>query len=76
MLTYGQSERLLLDGLLQVDVVLVSNVEGQLQLGDLNLHLLLHALHLGLQLRLRLDHTGVQLLDLDTGLFANLYRFI
>lgn len=62
-----------LDGLLQIDVVLVGNVQRQLQFGDLDLQLLLHALHLGLQLRLRFDHAGVQLLDLDTGLLANLF---
>lgn len=75
-MTYSQGERLLLDRLLQIDVVLVGHVERQLQLGDLDLQLLLHALHLGLQLGLGLDYAGVQLLDLDAGLLANLFRFM
>jgi hypothetical protein len=35
-----------------------------------DLHLLLDALHLGLQLGFGLDHTGIQLFDFDAGLFA------
>lgn len=76
VITYGQCERLLLDRFLQIDVILIGNVQRQLQLGDVNLQLLLHTLNLGLQLRLRLDDTGVQLLDLDAGLLANLFRFV
>jgi hypothetical protein len=62
---------LLLDGLLQVDVVFVGHIQGQFQLGDVNLELLLDTLYFGLQLRLGFYHAGVQLLDFDAGLFAN-----
>lgn len=62
---------MLLDSLLQIDVVLVGDVQRQFELGDLDLELLLHALDLGLQFRLGLDHTGAQLLDFNAGLFAN-----
>lgn len=69
---YGNShlQRLLLDGLLQIDVGLVGNVQRQLQLSDLDLELLLDAGDLCLQLGLGLDHASVQLLDLDAGLLA------
>lgn len=67
---YGQSESLLLDGLLQVDVVLVGDVQGQFELGDLDLHLLLYTLNLGLQPHFGFHHASIQLLDFDAGLFA------
>lgn len=72
--SYGQSERLLLDGLLQINVVLVGDVQRQLELGDLDLQLLLYTLHLGLQLRLGLHYASVQLLDLDAGLLADQFH--
>jgi len=72
---YSQSEGLLLNGLLQINVVLVSDVQGQFEFGDLDLELLLYTLNLGLQLRLGFHHAGVQLLDFDAGLFAILISF-
>lgn len=63
-------QRLLLDGLLQVDVSLVGDVQGHFQFGDLNLELLLDTLHLSLQPGLRLDHARVELLDFNAVLLA------
>lgn len=68
--TYRECEGLLLDGLLQLYVVLVGYVQRQLQLCDVDLQLLLDASHLGLQLGLGLHNTSVQLLYLDAGLLA------
>lgn len=67
---FGNLERLFLAELLQVDVLLVGSVERHLQLGDLNLQLLLDAGDLGLQLGLGLDDTGIQLFDFDARSFA------
>jgi hypothetical protein len=63
--TYGQLERLLLDGLLHLDVALVGNVQGHFQFGDGDLQLLADALHFGLEPGLSLDETGVELVDFD-----------
>lgn len=69
-LQFGQLERLLLDHLLEIDVGLVGHIQGHLQLGDLDLQLLLDAGHLGLQPGLRLNDAGIELLDLNGGLLA------
>jgi hypothetical protein len=69
-LTYGERERLLLNGLLQLDVVLVGHVQRHLEVLDLDVQLLLDAGHLGLQLHLSLHDARVELLDLDARLFA------
>ena len=63
--TYGQLERLLLDGLLHFDVALVGNVQRHFQFGDGDLQLLADALHFGLEPGLSLDETGVELVDFD-----------
>lgn len=63
-------QRLLLDDLLEIDVGLVGDIKRKLKLGDLDLQLLLDAGDLRLQLGLSLNHTSVQLLDLDAGLLA------
>lgn len=63
-------QRLFLDGLLQVNVGLVSDIKRQFQFGDLDLKLLLDAGDLGLQFGLGFDHAGTQLLDFDAGLLA------
>jgi hypothetical protein len=64
---FGELQGLLLDGLLQVDVGLVGRIQGHLQLGDLDLELLLDAGDLGLETGLGLDDAGVKLFDLDAG---------
>lgn len=64
-LDLGELERLLLDGLLQVDVGLVGGVQRHLQFGDLDLEFLLDASDLGLEPGLGLDDAGVELLDFD-----------
>lgn len=69
-LELNESQGLLLEGLLQIDVGLVGDVERHLQLGDLDLELLLDALHLGLQPGLGLDHARVELLDFNAVLLA------
>lgn len=46
--TYSKAEGLLFDGLLQFNVVLVGNIQGHLQLSDMNLQLLLDACDLSL----------------------------
>lgn len=69
-LQFGQLQRLLLDHLLQIDVGLVGHIQRHLQLGDLDLQLLLDASHLGLQAGLRLNDAGIELLDLNAGLLA------
>lgn len=69
-LQFSQLQRLLLDHLLQVDVGLVGHIQRHLQLGDLDLQLLLDACHLGLQPGLSLNDASIQLLDLNAGLLA------
>lgn len=66
--TYLQG--LLLDDLLKIDVGLIGDIKRKLELGDLDLQLLLNAGDFGLQLGLSLHNASVQLLDLDAGLFA------
>lgn len=61
---------MLLDGLLQFDVALVGDVQRHLQLGDLDVKLLLDAGDLGLEPGLSLHDAHVELLDLDAGLLA------
>lgn len=61
---------MLLDCLLEIEVVLVGNVKGQFQLGDLDLELLLDSLDLGLQFRFGFNNTSIQLFDLDARLLA------
>lgn len=61
---------MLLDGLLELDVGLVGDIQRHFQFGDLDLQLLLDAGHFGLELRLGLDQTVGKLLNLDGGLFA------
>ena len=63
-------QRLLLNGLLQVNVGLVSDIKRQLQFSDLDLELLLDASYFGLQLSLSFYDASVQLLDLDAGLLT------
>lgn len=75
-ITHGELERLLLDRLLELDVVLVSDVQGHLQLGDLHLHLLLDPLHLRLQLDLCLGQASVEHLDLDRHLLPAIQKEI
>lgn len=69
-LELGQSHGLLLDGLLQIDVGLVGNVQGHFQLSDLDLQLLLDASDFGPQLGLGFNNTSVQLFNFNAGLFA------
>lgn len=69
-LELGKGKRLLLDGLLEVDVGLVGDVQGHFQLGDVDLELLLDAGNFGLELGLGLDHAGVELFDFNAGLLA------
>lgn len=61
---------MLLDGLLQVKVGLVSDIKRQFQFGNVDLELLLDAGDLGFQLGLSLNNASVQLLDLNAGLLA------
>lgn len=63
-------QRLLLDGLLQVNVGLVGDIQGHFQFGDVDLHLLLDPDDFGLQPCLGLDDASAELLDLNAGLFA------
>ena len=68
--THGELEGLLLDGLLELQVVLVGDVQGHLELGDGHLELLLDAGDLGLEPGLGLHDAGIELFDLDGGLLA------
>ena len=61
----GYLQRQLLDLLLEVDVALVGDVEGHLQLGDGDLHLLLDAEDLGLEAGLGVSQTAAHLFNLD-----------
>lgn len=71
-LDFSQLSRLPLDGLLQFNVGVVGNIQGHLQLSDLDLQLLLDALNLALQLGLGLNDASIQLLDFNAGLLATL----
>lgn len=63
-------QRLLLDGLLQVNVGLISDIKGHFQFSDVDLHLLLDPDDFSLQPCLGLDDASAELLDLNAGLFA------
>lgn len=71
-LDFGQLSGLSLDGLLQFNVGVVGNIQGHLQLSDLDLQLLLDALDFALQLGLSLNDASIQLFDFDAGLLATL----
>lgn len=66
----GQLQRLLLDGLLQVDVGAVGNVQRHLEFGDVDLELLLDALDLALQLSLSLNDASIKLFNFNASLLA------
>lgn len=63
-------QRLFLDGLLQINIGLVGDIQGQFKFSDLDLELLLDACDFGLQLGLSLYYARIQLLDLDACLLA------
>lgn len=69
-LNFSELERLFLDRLLQVDVGLVGAVQRHLQLGDLDLQLLLDASNLGLKTGLSFNDTSIKLLNFNAGGFA------
>lgn len=69
-LEFGQGDGLLLDGLLQVDVGLVGNIQGHFQFSDMDLQLLLDADNFSPQLSLGFNYAGTQLLDFNAGLLA------
>lgn len=76
-LDLSELQGLLLDGLLQVEVGLVGSVQRHLQLGDLDLELLLDAGDLGFEPSLRFHDTGIELFNFKAGCLAeiNIFRF-
>ena len=60
---------LLLDRLLRLQVGTIGVVEADFQLGDLDLHLLLDARHLGLEFGFGVGQSGAEGLDFDGELF-------
>lgn len=69
-LEFGELQRLLLDGLLQVEVGLVGGVQGHLELGDLDLELLLDAGDFGLEPGFGFHDARVELFNLEAGRLA------
>lgn len=69
-LDFGKGEGLFLDGLLEINVGLVGDIQRHFQFSDLNLELLLDAGDLRSELGLGFDYAGAELFNLDAGLFA------
>lgn len=67
---FGQLERLLLNGLLQVNVHLVGRIERHFQFGNLNLELLLNSGDLGLKASFSFDNAGIELFYFNACSFA------
>lgn len=70
VIPYRELQGLFLDRLLELDVGLVSDVQGHFQFGDLELELLLDAGNFGFEFGLGFNQTVGELLDLDGSLFA------
>lgn len=68
--SYRNLNGVFLDGLLQVNIVLVADIQRHFQLGDLHLQLLLDAGNLGLKFGLSFNKTRAHLFDFDGHLFA------
>lgn len=71
---YRECERLLLDGLLELKVVLIGDVQRKFQFGDLHLELLLDPGHFGFELGLGFNDPSVQLFDFNAGLLAEIKK--
>lgn len=71
-LEFGKSQGLLLDGLLQVKIGLVGSIQRHLQLGDLDLELLLDAGDLGLEPGLSFHDASIELFNFKAGCLAGI----
>lgn len=68
--THSELQRLLLDGLLHFQVILVRHIQRHLQFGDLQLHLLLDTCDFGFQFGFGFDDTCIELFDFNARLFT------